>query len=434
MVERPGSPPAAPAFLPFPPRVPFAMHRVVLPLGALLALIAGAAPPAAAADPAPIPLKLQPRDRVVFVGGTFAERLTMYGTFEAIVSAQAPELEVTFRSIAWPGDTPSLQPRPLNFGDVHDHLERNKADVVFLCFGMGESFDGPAGLPKFESDLRQLIGSLSNKTYNGKAPPKLALIGPIAHEQMGPHSADAAAHNANLKLYSEAMAKVAAELKLPYADLYTPSLIAMKSLAESSEGKRKLTTNGIHPNATGDWLISLALARALGLSVPTVIDLDAKGESSVSVNRTGDLLPPPSPPAGSELPDELKAGGAIHLAVKNLPPGRYVLKLDGVAVTKPLDAKDLAGGVALSETPEHAASDGVRKLVAGKNEQFYYKHRAVNGEYIYGRRKEPFGVVNFPGERTEIDRIVDELDRKIHDASRPQRTRTFSIEPSQDEK
>ena len=34
--------------------------------------------------------------------------------------------------------------------------------------------------------------------------------------------------------------------------------------------------------------------------------------------------------------------------------------------------------------------------VLEKNLQFFYDYRAINGCYIYGGRKAPFGVVNFP--------------------------------------
>src|SRR5262249_13773503 len=38
-------------------------------------------------------------------------------------------------------------------------------------------------------------------------------------------------------------------------------------------------------------------------------------------------------------------------------------------------------------------SEALRHVVNEKNNQFFLRWRAVNGEYIYGRRKEPFGVV-----------------------------------------
>ncbi len=40
----------------------------------------------------------------------------------------------------------------------------------------------------------------------------------------------------------------------------------------------------------------------------------------------------------------------------------------------------------------------LRQTILEKEKQFFYRRRAVNGEYIFGRRKGPFGVINFPEE------------------------------------
>jgi hypothetical protein len=37
----------------------------------------------------------------------------------------------------------------------------------------------------------------------------------------------------------------------------------------------------------------------------------------------------------------------------------------------------------------------------------------VNAEYVYGRRKEPFGVLSYPPEMAEWERMVAELDGQI---------------------
>src|SRR5579864_334615 len=50
--------------------------------------------------------------------------------------------------------------------------------------------------------------------------------------------------------------------------------------------------------------------------------------------------------------------------------------------------------------PEHTKAnlEKLRSEVLEKNLQFWYDYRAINGCYIYGGRKNPFGVVNFPKE------------------------------------
>lgn len=55
----------------------------------------------------------------------------------------------------------------------------------------------------------------------------------------------------------------------------------------------------------------------------------------------------------------------------------------------------------------------LRAEVAEKNLQFYYDYRAVNGFYIYGGRKKPFGVVNFPAEFEKLRKMIAVRDERI---------------------
>lgn len=58
---------------------------------------------------------------------------------------------------------------------------------------------------------------------------------------------------------------------------------------------------------------------------------------------------------------------------------------------------------------EHRLIEAIRR----KNELFFLRWRAVNGEYIYGRRKEPFGVENFPAEMAELEAMIAAAEREI---------------------
>lgn len=55
----------------------------------------------------------------------------------------------------------------------------------------------------------------------------------------------------------------------------------------------------------------------------------------------------------------------------------------------------------------------LRREVKEKDLQFFYDHRAVNGFYIYGGRKEPFGVRNFPEEFKKLRQMIANRDRRI---------------------
>jgi glucose/arabinose dehydrogenase len=53
-----------------------------------------------------------------------------------------------------------------------------------------------------------------------------------------------------------------------------------------------------------------------------------------------------------------------------------------------------------------------------KNLQFFYDYRAVNGCYIYGGRKAPFGVVNFPAEFAKLRTMIQNRERRIWEIAR----------------
>ena len=55
----------------------------------------------------------------------------------------------------------------------------------------------------------------------------------------------------------------------------------------------------------------------------------------------------------------------------------------------------------------------LRAEILEKNRQFWYDYRAVNGYYIYGGRKEPFGVVNFPAEFAKLRKMIANRDQRI---------------------
>jgi len=214
------------------------------------------------------PLQLREDDSIVFVGNTFAERLHLFGYFETFLHAAFPDHRLRVRNLGWSADEVTLMPRPMGFGSLHDELAREKADVIFACFGMNESFRGAAGLERFRSDLDRFVTGLRAQRFNGDSAPRLVLVSPIAHEDVGGDLPRGAVHNQSLRSYTRAMAKVAEERGVGFIDLFAPTAERMASGAG-----RKLTFNGIHLTEYGDWYVSQVMARALGL-------LDAMSPSS----------------------------------------------------------------------------------------------------------------------------------------------------------
>lgn len=301
-------------------------------IAAILILVASLVAPIRP-TPAAEKLQLEKGDRICLIGNSLAERMQYFGHFETLLHARFPQHELVVRNLGWSADELTLRPRSLNFGSPDDHLTRQQTDVVLALFGFNESFAGAAGLPKFKTDLAAFIEHTQAQNYNGKSAPRLALISPIAAENLGDKNLpDGTQTNKNLQLYAAAMAEVAGEHGVPFVDLFTPTLDLM------AQAKQKLTFNGIHLTDDGDRQVAPVLDEALF--------------------------------------------GA--------PEGR------------------------------DRATEQLRAEVNGKNLQFFYRYRAVNGYYIYGdRSKLDFGkpalsnAIVMANERNKLDDMCAVRDRRI---------------------
>ena len=203
-------------------------------------------------------LQLDSGDSVVFIGNTFAERMHLFGYFETLLYSVYPDHHLKVRNLGWSADEVALRPRPKGFGDLHGYLLQARADVVFVCFGMNESFAGSEGLERFQEGLDTLIEDLQSHRYNSRSAPKIVLLSPIAHEDPGGKLPDGTEHNPSLQLYTDAMAGAARRYGLVFVDLFRPT-------QEMHGTGRSLTFNGVHLSEYGYWNVSQMVARSLGL-------------------------------------------------------------------------------------------------------------------------------------------------------------------------
>jgi putative heme-binding domain-containing protein len=224
---------------------------------------------------APEKLELQPNDHIAFIGNTLADRMQHDGTFEALIYKTLPKNDLVFRNLAFAADELEIRQRSENFGSPEDWLKKVGADVVLAYFGFNESFKGPEGLDGFKKDLEKFIKNTTAANYSGKNNARLVLFSPIAQEKMpDPNLPDPAANNANIKLYSAAMAEVAKAQGVQFVDLFA---ISQKLYAEA---KKPLTFNGIHLTMEGYQALAPQMyAALLGSPAPT---LDEKSEKLVS--------------------------------------------------------------------------------------------------------------------------------------------------------
>lgn len=210
-------------------------------------------PPAllAAALLAPAQTNAPPRaevrdgDRVVWLGNTLVEREQRYGYWETALYATHPGKRFTLRNLGWSGDTVFGDARA-GFDTPAKGFERMvsltlelKPTTVWVGFGANESFDGPAGLPRFEQGLAKLLDAVR------PANARIVLFTP-APVQVFPGHLDSAtrdARNKDLALYAEAIRRVGTARGLAVVDLY----------AALGQGfaNGPITENGVHPTEAG---------------------------------------------------------------------------------------------------------------------------------------------------------------------------------------
>ncbi len=202
------------------------------------------------------PWEFQKGDHISIIGNTLADRMQHHSWLEAYLYAKFPEHQLVFRNLGFSADEIDLKKRlrSANFGTPNHWLTFCKTDVIFAFFGYNESFAGKEGLPEFKKELENFINETLNQKYNDKSAPRLILFSPIAHENLqNKHLSDGKENNARIKLYTEAMAEVAAAKKVEFVDLFT---LTQKLYERNKPG---LTFNGIHLTEKGYKLVAEAL-------------------------------------------------------------------------------------------------------------------------------------------------------------------------------
>lgn len=214
--------------------------------------------PIARAADAAAPFKLEKGDHICYVGNTLPDRMQHFGWLETLIYSRFPDQELVFRDLGYSGDEVNHRERCDGFGSPDEWLTREKADVIFAFFGFNESFNGPKGVEKFTSDLDTWVKNTLKQNYSGKGSPRMVLFSPIAAEDLkNPNLPDGKELNKNIKLYSDAIAKVAKDNNVPFVDLFTTSQELYKSAS------KPLTINGIHMTEYGDQQLAPVIDRAL---------------------------------------------------------------------------------------------------------------------------------------------------------------------------
>ena len=236
------------------------------------------------------PIEFQRGDHLVLIGNTLGERMQHDGWFETLLHRRFPKHELVVRNLCfsadavtrWFGDEPparlhnaedqvsegvTTRLRSADFGSSDQWLHSQQADVVFAFFGFNESFAGEKGIERFKKALTRFVKHTLSQQYHEKRNPQLVLFSPIAHENLHDRNLpDGQENNRRLKLYTEAMAEVAAQCHVRFVNLFEPS----GRFYETSE--KPLTINGIHLTSEGNRQLAVAMDEALSDKRAEAID------------------------------------------------------------------------------------------------------------------------------------------------------------------
>ncbi len=229
-------------------------------------------------------LKLEKGSHIVLLGNNLGSRMMNYGHFETEMQLRYPDLSLFIRNMSDGGDTPGFRPHSSrnlpwafpgaekfqtelaknsnsegHFDSPDQWLSRLQADVIVAFFGYNESFAGKAGLANYKAELDAFVKHTLAQKYNGKSVPRLALVSPIAFEDLSSKYdlPNGVKENANLSLYTKAMKEVADQNKVLFVDAFTPSQQWYASTKED------LTIDGSQLNDAGYKKLGVLLSDQL---------------------------------------------------------------------------------------------------------------------------------------------------------------------------
>lgn len=362
------------------------------------------------------PFTLAEGDRVVFLGNGVIEQEHACGELETRLTRRWPQAHVIFRNMGWSGDTVRGLARtggyeqPAGLARLLKEINALKPTVIFVGYGLNESFAGPSGLAGFDGDYRKLVDQLAPLGA------RLVLLSPTWHEDLGRPLPDPAGHNKDIETYAAAIARIAGERQAAYVDVFTP--------LRDAKGRRTtpLTTNGIQLNPQGYAEFAAAIEQGLGVAPPPwEMQLGDRG-----VKATGCTVKQQAPAGGGwkvvVVDDVVRVPGEpLRFTWAGARGGDYEIACDGqIAATVP--AAKLAAGVVLEGSIVCPEGEKLRRAIVKKGELFYRRWRPFNDhERHWGYIRGDFAL--YDEEIAALEKTIAEL--------RVPRERTIEVRPVQ---
>jgi putative heme-binding domain-containing protein len=380
--------------------------------------------------------ELRDGDRVVLVGDTLLEREQSYGFVEFVLTIHFPDRNVIFRNLGWSADTPEGQsrvgfdhgkPPAFWFQELTNSIAQLNPTVVFLGYGMANSFDGEAVVPKFIADMERLVDALQQNA--GATKLRLVLLSPIPHEKLAGALPDPARHNAQLAAYTQALKELAGKRDAHFINLFT-GLDSRKAPQPAAA----ITDNGIHLTSYGYRRAAEEIALGLkwepnafrvgimadgklreGSYGAKVTQMDKKEDRVRAVIELEQVVYPPWGPL--EEPKPL-AAPADRMQVLGLKPGDYDLTIDGQFI-RTLSAAQCRSSFPIDRGAQLDQAEELRQAILKKNELFFHRWRPQNNTYLFLFRKYEQG--QNAREIPQFDPLIAEQEKRIAELRKPRR-------------
>lgn len=239
---------------------------------------------------------------ISLIGNNLCSRMLNFGHFETEVHLRFPEHDLTIRNMCDGGDTPGFRPHSGrkspwafagaekfqtslaqnshsegDFDSTDEWLTRHHTDVVIAFFGLNDVEEDTSDLRRFGEELAAFIDHTTRQKYNGIDSPRLAIVSPIAIQDLSHlyDVPDGSVQNEHLANVSRIMGEVCKEKQVLFVDAFN----------ESKKWYKKgsvITIDGLQLNNEGYQIFGAFLADQLFGKTRTKIE-DKRNEVKQAV-------------------------------------------------------------------------------------------------------------------------------------------------------
>jgi hypothetical protein len=337
--------------------------------------------------PPPPRFVFEDEDRVILLGGLFAESLP-FGSLETRIVSQYPERDLHLRNLGWPeGGLLSLEKDGQPAEPLARLLRAAKAfqpTVVMVSLGKRDAAEN-GDTNAFGAAFGRLLDRLGQLGPEGKT--RLLVVSPSAYEPTPGAQVDARTANDHLAAYVMQTYHAATNRQARFLNLFAFSIwdgAGLRKIAEQKQtSMRYYTDDGVKLNAFGFWRLSFGLERAFnwppntwrwGLMADSTFRDGGFGIDILSYQRTDSLaklitkarrLPTPNPAGFVDLEPDTKP--QCYIQLPGFRPGLYELRVDGRSVLTG-DDKEWDRYEVISMGPDWIQAEHLRRAIVAKNQ------------------------------------------------------------------